>query len=86
MIPSHSLCWEIHKEETSAQTTMMDYGSQLQTYPRADQRAQVERMYDCVCEGGHVHVEASQASYVSFDRLDEPWPSQTLCEIVLVLF
>ena len=28
-----------------------------------------------VRDGRQVHVEANEASYVSFDRLGDPWPS-----------
>ena len=28
-----------------------------------------------VCGGSQTQIEASEPSYVSFDRLDDPWPS-----------
>ena len=28
-----------------------------------------------ICEERHVTVEGSEGSYVSFDRVDDPWPS-----------
>ena len=36
-----------------------------------------------ICEERHVTVEGSEGSYVSFDRVDDPWPSSS-CEIVPV--
>ena len=38
-----------------------------------------------VCEGRQVQVEALEASFVSVDRVGDPWPSQTWCELVGLL-
>ena len=34
-----------------------------------------------LCEVRPVQVEASEASYVSFDRVDDPWPGELMLDI-----